>query len=230
MRKVLVLILTLSLMGALYAVVNPKYEWQTGDVEGTASTEVFVDTTGTQKCVVGFSSDEPASLTDSVTAISDTGVKLDVSTDNGTAATSITFYLYYQIASGVDIDISMYGDDQLASTNNGNTDKVNWYVTVTAENNESPKTKKLSITGTSTMSGDDSGNGASNALLIHEHQPSPTTTETTDPWHSYNYGAYGGYAISIDTGIDSLWTKRADRYSANLYVVISSDATGEAGA
>lgn len=223
MRKVLVLILALSLMGALYA-ANP-YQWQNGDVSGTASTEVFVDTTGTQKCVVGFSSTKPTFLTDSVTAISDTGVELVVNATNGTAATLKTFYLYYQIASGVDIDISMYGDDQLEGTS-GNTDKVNWYVTVTAENNESPKTKKLSITGTSTMSGDDSGNGASNALLIHEHQPSPTTTETTDPWHSYNYGAYGGYAISIDTGIDSLWDKRADKYSANLYVVISSDATG----
>lgn len=220
MRKVLVLILALSLMGALYA-VNP-YEWKDGNVGGTASTKVFVNTKGTQKCVVGFSSTKPASLTDSVTAISDTGVKLDVSTDNGTAATLTTFYLYYQIASGVDIDISMYGNDQLAGTND-NADNVNWYVTVKDDDSNS---KLLSITGTPTQSGDDSGNGESNALLIHEHQPSPTTEETTDPWHSYNYGAYGGYAISIDTGIDSLWTKRADRYSANLYVVISSDATG----
>lgn len=220
MRKVLVLILALSLMGALYA-VNP-YQWQNGDVGGTASTEVFVDTTGTQKCVVGFSSTKPASLTDSVTAISDTGVELVVNATNGTAATLKTFYLYYQIASGVDIDISMYGDDQLASTNNGNTDKVNWYVTVKDDDSNS---KLLSITGTPTQSGDDSGNGESNALLIHEHQPSPTTEETTDPWHSYNYGAYGGYAISIDTGRDSLWNKRADKYSANLYVVITSDAT-----
>lgn len=225
MRKVLVLILALSLMGALYA-ANP-YVWTSGTVEGEASTEVFVDTTGTQKCVVGFSSTKPTSLTDTVTEISTDGVKLEVSTTDGTAATSKTFYLYYQIASGVDIDISMYGDDQLASTNNGNTDKVNWYVTVKADDSNS---KSLSITGTSTTSGDNSGNGESNALLIHEHRPSPTTEETTDPWHSYNYGAYGGYAISINTGSDSLWDKRADKYSANLYVVISSDATGEAGA
>lgn len=220
MRKVLVLILALSLMGALYA-VNP-YQWQNGNVSGTASTEVFVNTKGTQKCVVGFSSTKPASLTDSVTAISDTGVELVVNTTDGTAATSKTFYLYYQIASGVDIDISMYGDDQLASTN-GNADKVDWYVTVKADDSNS---KSLSITGTPTQSGDDSGNGASNALLIHEHQPSPTTEKTTDPWHSFNYGASGGYEISINTGSDSLWDKRADEYSANLYVVISSDATG----
>lgn len=225
MRKVLVLILALFLMGALYA-ENP-YEWTSGTVEGKASAEVFVNTKGTQKCVVGFSSTKPTSLTDTVTEISTDGVKLEVSTTDGTAATSTstTFYLYYQIASGVDIDISMYGDKQLEGKS-GNPDKVNWYVTVTAENNGSSKTKELSITGTSTTSGDNLGNGASNALLIHEHQPSPTTEETTNPWHSYNYGAYDSYAISINTGSDSLWDKRADRYSANLYVVISSDATG----
>lgn len=224
MRKVLVLILALSLMGALYA-ENP-YKWTSGTVEGKASTEVFVDTTGTQKCVVGFSSTKPTSLTDSVTAISDTGVELVVNATNGTAATLKTFYLYYQIASGVDIEISMYGDKQLEGAND-NADKVDWYVTVKADDSNS---KSLSITGTPTQSGDDSGNGESNALLIHEHQPSPTTEETTDHWHSYNYGAYDSYAISINTGSDSLWTKRADKYSANLYVVISSDATGEAGA
>lgn len=198
--------------------VNP-YVWTPGTINGNAETEVFIDTTGTELCRVGFSTAMPTGYDTAPTPVSTDGIKLgwDETSNDGTAETTSDYYLYYQIKSGADIKIYMYGSGPLSGAA-GNSDKVKWYVTVGREGG-----KSLTIDGSETT---DDGETADRKLLIHEHLPSPaTTSSTTDnsTWQTTTYGAYGGYKISIDTGDDSLWDKKADKYTSTLVVVIEAE-------
>ena len=199
--------------------VNP-YNWEYGTINGNAETEVFIDTTGTELCRVGFSTATPTGYDTAPTSVSADGIELvwDTFSNDGTVETNSDYYLYYQIKSGADIKIYMYGAGPLSGAE-GNTDTVKWYVTV----GEGKGAKSLKIDGDETA---DDGETKGRKLLIHEHLPSPaTTSSTTDDgsWKTTTYGAYGGYKISIDTGSDSLWNKKADKYNSTLVVVIEAD-------
>lgn len=201
--------------------VNP-YEWSSGTINGNAETKVFIDTTGTELCRVGFSTSVPTGYDSAPTSVSADGIKLewDAINNDGTAKTSSDYYLYYQIKSGADIEIYMYGAGPLTGTE-GNTDKVKWYVTV----GEGGGVKSLTIDG---EEAENDGETEGRKLLIHEHLPRPASTSSTtgdssNDWKTTTYGAYGEYKISIDTGLDSLWNKKADEYSSTLYVVIVAE-------
>ena len=215
LKKLVLFLFVLCSMTIVFA-ENPYVYSGSGSIDGKASAKVFVNTKGTELCRVGFSTEKPSDYDNAPVSVDTNGIKLEISAQDGTASTSNNFYLYYQIKSGADIKVSMYGDKQLSGTEN-NADKVKWYVTVEEEDSS----KTLSIDGSEK---ENDGETEGRKLLIHSHLPSPSdNTQAESGWSSTTYGSYGGYEISINTGDDSLWDKKADEYSATLYVVIEAE-------
>ena len=127
----LILILILISSYTLFA-ADPdlgSWTWSSGAVSGSAYVPVSVNSKDTKKCVVGFTTTIPGDLgvATTVTPIaSSSGVSLTISDADGTASNSTPLYLYYQIVSGENIDIAIYGEKELSSTseNSTNQDKV----------------------------------------------------------------------------------------------------------
>ena len=205
--------LLLMLLITLFPSISDPISW--GSVNGgesdTTSVELMVNTKGQlREPIAGFTYDSTvSSVDDSVNSIDAEGIELTLNRETGRASNAKPLYFYYQIVSGEKFTISLQGDSPLKGGISG--ESVNWYV----DWNDKNETQELSMTVETPVT-----NG------IHLHDPQKNTTD--DPNDSIGYsdlvGAYGTYEVKITT--DNVWEKPADRYSANLYVVITDESGG----
>lgn len=207
MKKVIVFLLAfvliLSSASAGSATLGGEEgSWSVGSGDKKGSIILNLDTYPTRKLIVGFTtSSEVSSLEEDVIPISqEEGIKLTLDRQTGEASND-SIYLYYQIESGEDITISLYGDKALNSA-------IAW--TVTSENLE------LRV-GDAYAEGDEK--------VIHSHRPTTFPSSSTGIGESNVVGAWGTYPLKITS--DSVWNHPGDVYSANLYILIEGDQVKE---
>ena len=203
-KTVFILTILLLIVPALFAAgPDPVYTWQSDTaVAGAADVLVSVDTSNkTQKCIVGFTNENPETTVSSIGVASSVGnpaddVVLTISETDGKArnGTGEELYLYYQIASYEMIVIKLYEEKALTGAL-ASGDTVKWKVTT-----EGKVIPDLLEDAT----------GEENAVTIYTHEP------TTKTW-----GAADSIKLDIET-TESLWGKKADTYTANLIVDISA--------
>lgn len=205
--------LLLMLLFVLLSSIAEPISWNSvnGGDNGTTSVDLIVDTKKKlREPIVGFTYDSTVSSVDaSVTSIGGEGIELTLNRTTGRASNAKPVYFYYQIVSGEKLTISLQGQAPLKGDSLG--ESVNWYVDWDNKN----ETRELSMTVETPVT-----NG------IHLHDPQKTTTDDSTDSIGYSdlVGAYGTYEVKITT--DNVWEKPADRYSANLYVVITDESGG----
>ena len=226
MKKLILFLLILILISSytLFAAdpVLGSWTWSSDAVSGSAYVPVSVNSKDTKKCVVGFTTTIPEDfgVATTVTPIaSSSGVSLTISDADGTASNSSDpLYLYYQIVSGENINIAIYGEKELSSTseNSTNQDKVKWAV------------KNGNTTYVDFGIEETKGNSDEEKVDIYQHRPQATTpTSESGVVIGNTFGKAGSIQLSINT--ESLWEKKADIYSANLIVVISTESSTPGG-
>ena len=224
MKKLILFLLILILISSytLFAAdpVLGSWTWSSGAVSGSAYVPVSVNSKDTKKCVVGFTTSIPENfdVATSVTSMTE-GVSLAISDVDGTASnSSASLYLYYQIVSGENITIAIYGEKELSSTseNSTNQDKIKWAV------------KNGNTTYVDFGIEETKGNSEEEKVDIYQHRPQATTpTSESGVVIGNTFGKAGSIKLSINT--ESLWEKKADIYSANLIVVISTESSTPGG-
>ena len=195
--------------------------WEYGDSNsfpGEAYVPVSVDSTDTLKCVIGFTKTDPRSsgsvgINQEITPSTD-DVNLSISLSDGKASSSDnSLYLYYQIASGESLNISLYGEKELSSTEtSNNTDTVKWAV-----KNAEDNTVYVDF---GVDSGEEKGNGSGSAVILYKHRPKETSTAESGVTIGNTFGNAGAVELSINT--ESLWLKKSDVYKANLVLAVAS--------
>lgn len=223
MKKLILFLLILILISSytLFAAdpVLGSWTWSSDAVSGSAYVPVSVNSKDTKKCVVGFTTSIPENfdVATSVTSMTE-GVSLAISDVDGTASnSSASLFLYYQIASGENISIAIYGEKALSpAADSENKDTVKWTV------------KNGNITYVDFGIDEEKGNSEGNKVAVYEHRPQKTTTTSESGVVIGNtFGKAGSIQLSINT--ESLWEKKADVYSANLIVVVSTDSSTSGG-
>ena len=225
MRKITLFLLILISSYTLFA-ADPAlgiWTWNSGGVSGSAYVPVSVSSKVTKKCVVGFATSIPVDFgvaTSTVTPMTG-NVSLSISDADGTASnSSAPLYLYYQIASGENINIAIYGEKELSSTseNSANQDTVKWAV----------KNTNTNTTYVDFGIEETKGNSENGKVTVYQHRPQETTTTSESGVETGNkFGNAGSIKLTINT--ESLWAKKADGYSANLIVVVSTDSSASGG-
>ena len=112
----------------------------------------------------------------------------------------------------------IYGEKELSSTseNSTNQDKVKWAV------------KNGNTTYVDFGIEETKGNSEEEKVDIYQHRPQATTpTSESGVVIGNTFGKAGSIQLSINT--ESLWEKKADIYSANLIVVISTESSTPGG-
>lgn len=227
MKKVFLSLLVVMLaLVSVYAdgtAYNAYSKWDTDKVlekseRFSTMAEVYLDTTGTYQAEIGLTQDSATGASETTfysftqnnfrpINAGDNSIKLEVNRTNGYASlpNETPVHATWLIQSGQNLSVFLLASGAMQNkTFEGSS--INWVV-VDANNSQY---KYIDTSNNTNVNTPDNTDQPINSLYVYEHNPSKA------------FKNYGSVKLLISTS-DSVWSKPAGNYEANLYLVLVNE-------